>query len=262
MIEETPHSSPTDLSFRQRLLKEEPLLGTFQKTPSSIVAEVLGHTPLDVVCIDAEHAPFGRLELDSCIFALRAAGMPSLVRVPSSAPAEILSALDCGATGVVIPHVCSADDARAVARAARFGRGGRGYAGSTRAAEYTCKPMREHQADSLADTVVVVQIEDIEAVDAIEEIAAVEGIDCLFVGRIDLTVALGAEGPNAPEVIEAVERVCEAGVAANKPVGMFVPSVDEVAVWREKGASLFLLSSDHSFMLQGAKSMMLAFKGR
>jgi len=260
MKEDESNSCGSAPSFRQRLLQREPLIGTFQKTPSSIVAEVLGHTSLDVVCIDAEHSPFGRLELDASIFALRAMGMPSLVRVPSGAPADVLNALDCGATGVVIPHVCTADDARAVAKAARFGRGGRGYAGSTRAAAYTCKPMSTHQADSLADTSVIAQIEDIEGVEAIDEIAAVEGIDCLFVGRIDLTVALGAEGPNAPEVLAAVERVCEAGAAANKPVGMFVPSMDEIAEWRKKGASLFLLSSDHSFMLQGAKSMVQSFR--
>ncbi len=247
-------------SFRQRLLDQEPLIGSYLKTPSSIISEVLGLTPLDAVCLDAEHAPFGRLELDACIFALRAAGMPSLVRVPSAAPTEILNALDCGATGVVVPHVCSAAEAEAVAHAARFGRGGRGYAGSTRAAGYTTKSMADHQADSGANTTVIAQIEDIEAVERIDEIAAVDGIDCLFVGRIDLTVALGAASPDDPRVIEAVETICAAGRAAGKSVGMFVPKVEEAKRWREQGASLFLLSSDHSFILQGARSLVTAFR--
>lgn len=253
------NSSPNP-TFRQRLLNREPLIGTFLKTPSSIVCEVMGLTPLDAICLDAEHAPFGRLELDSCIFALRAACMPSLVRVPSASPSELLNALDCGATGVVVPHICSAEEAEAVARVARFGRSGRGYAGSTRAAAYTTKPMAAHKADSTANTAVIVQIEDIEAVEAIEEIAAVEGIDCLFVGRIDLTVALGADNPNDAAVVEAVEKVCAAGRAAGKPVGMFVPKVEETVYWREQGASLFLLSSDHSFMLQGARNLVASFR--
>lgn len=259
MSESVPDENKLQRSFRQRLLQREPLIGTFLKTPSPVVCEVMGLTPLDAVCVDAEHAPFGCLEMDSCLFALRAVGMPSLVRVPSGAPHELLAALDSGATGVVVPHVCSAEQAAAIARTARYGRGGRGYAGSTRAAGYTTKPMSEHLADSAAETAVIAQIEDIEAVEAIDEIAAVDGIDCLFVGRIDLTVALGALSPNDPAVIEAVEKVCAAGRAHDKPVGMFVPKVEEAARWQEQDASLFLLASDHVFMLQGARNLVDAF---
>ncbi|TQV81184.1 aldolase [Exilibacterium tricleocarpae] len=254
-------TTDTKPAFRQRLLQGEPLIGTFVKTPSPIVCEILGLTPLDTICIDAEHAPFGRLELDGCLLALRAAQMPALVRVPSAAPAELANALDCGATGVVVPHVCSAAEAQALAQAARYGRGGRGYAGSPRAAGYTTKSMAAHKADSAAQTTVIAQIEDIEAVDAIDEIAAVAGIDCLFVGRIDLTVALGADSPNDPAVIAAVEKVCAAGRAAGRPVGMFVPNVEEAAHWRKQGASLFLLSSDHIFMLRGAGDLAASFRG-
>ncbi|NIB40349.1 aldolase [Pseudomaricurvus alkylphenolicus] len=255
----TQDATSAAIQFRQRLLKGEPLIGTFLKTPSAIVCEVLAMTPLDAICLDAEHAPFGRLELDACLMAMRAAGKPSLVRVPSSEESQLLNALDCGASGVVIPHVCCADQAEALSRAARFGRGGRGYAGSTRAAGYTTKSMKSHLADSAAATSVIAQIEDVEAVDAIEEIAAVDGIDCLFVGRIDLTVALGAETPNDAVVVEAVERICAVGKAAGKSVGMFVPRVEDCAQWRERGANLFLLASDHSFMLQGANRLVEEF---
>ncbi|GMG87938.1 HpcH/HpaI aldolase family protein [Biformimicrobium ophioploci] len=233
----------------------ELLVGTFQKTPSSMVSEVLGSTGLDMVCLDAEHSPFDRAQLDQCIFALRAMDMPSLVRVPSAAPEHLLNALDCGATGVVVPHVVSAEMAKTVAAHSHFGAGGRGYAGSTRAAAYTRKAMPAHLADSAAQTVVIAQIEDVEALDQIDEIAAVDGIDCLFVGRIDLTVALGAASPKDPVVVEAVERICAAGKKAGRCVGMFVGDLDEIPHWREQGASLFLLSSDHTFMQQGAASL-------
>ena len=59
-------------AFRTRLRSNEPMMGTFLKTPSPIVCEVLGLSPLACVCIDAEHAPFGRLEIDGCVAALRA----------------------------------------------------------------------------------------------------------------------------------------------------------------------------------------------
>lgn len=246
-------------SFRQRLSSGAVTLGTFLKTPSPILCELLAASPLDAVCIDAEHAPFGRMELDSCLQVLRSAGMPSLVRLPTGAPEHVLNALDCGATGIVVPHVTSVAQAVGIIRSAHFGRGGRGYAGSTRAAGFTGKPMADHLRDSAASTTVVLQIEDVEALDCIEEIAAVPGVDCLFVGRIDLTMALGADSPQAPEVIDAVDRVCRAASEASVAIGMFVPAVEEAALWMQKGASLFLLDSDQGFVASGAAELRRRF---
>ena len=246
-------------TFRHRLLSKEILIGTFVKTPSPIICEVLGLTELDTVCLDAEHAPFGRVELDSSVQALRAAQKPSLIRIAANSQEYILQALDYGATGVVVPHVKTPEQAAAIVKAAKFGEGGRGYAGSTRAAGYTTKPMQDHLNDSAVETTVIAQIEDPTAVAAIDEICSVDGIDCLFIGRVDLTVALNANSPNDDKVIRAVEKVCAAGAAAGKTVGMFVPQVDECNIWREQGASFFLLSSDHGFILGGANSLLAKF---
>lgn len=246
--------------LKQRLAAGDLLVGTFIKTPSPIVVEVLGLSALDCLCLDAEHAPFDRSAIDGCVMAARAAGMDVLVRVPSAAPEHILNALDCGATGVVVPHVRSAQEARALVEASHYGHG-RGYAGSPRAAAYTTKPMPEHMAVSAARTVVVIQIEDPEAIESIDEIAAVEGVDAMFVGRVDLTVAFGVTDQNDPQVIAAVDAVCDAGQRHGRPVGMFVARVDDVPGWREKGASLFLLASDHAFMLAGAAALVAKVKG-
>ena len=248
-------------SLKQRLAAGETIVGTFVKTPSPIIVEVLGLTKLDCLCLDAEHAPFDRGALDSCILAARACSMEVLVRVPSSAPEHILNALDCGAAGVLIPHVRSAEQARACVRASHFGPGGRGYAGSTRAAAYTTTAMRGYKTESAQRTVVIAQIEDPEAVGDIEAIAAVEGLDAIFIGRVDLTVAYGAETLDDPRVVAAVEAVCAAGERAGKPVGMFVASPGEVPSWRARGATLFLLGSDHSFLLSGAAALLRDING-
>ncbi|WP_206244293.1 HpcH/HpaI aldolase family protein [Novosphingobium terrae] len=243
-------------TFRQRLQSGGTLIGTFLKTPSPIVTEVLALTDLDCLCIDAEHAPFDRLAIDGSIAMARAAAMPMLVRVPTASPEHILNALDCGATGVVAPHIRSAAEAQAFARACHYGAGGRGYAGSSRAALYTTRAMADHLAGSAAQTVAIAQIEDPEAVEDIDAIAAVPGIDALFVGRVDLTVAYGAASQDDPRVVAAVERICEAGRRHNRRVGMFLARPQDVPLWEEKGASLFLLGSDHSFMLQGAAQLL------
>lgn len=242
------------MGLKQRLAAGEALWGSFLKTPSPILVEVLATAGLDLLCLDAEHAPFDRATLDLCIMAGRANGLPMLVRTPTAASEHVLNALDCGADGVLLPHIRSAEEARAAVATAHYGRGGRGYAGSTRAAGYALTPIAAHLASSGERTVVVAQIEDVEAVEAVDAIAAVPGIDALFVGRIDLTIALGETDSDAPPVLAAVERVLAAGRTAGVPVGMFVPRDGDVAGWQKKGARLFLQGSDYAFMRAGAKA--------
>ncbi len=246
-------------TLKERIARGDVLLGTWMKTPSMMIAEVLSYTPFDLVCLDAEHAPFDRRDLDQCLGVLSLRQMPALVRVPSRASEHTLNALDLGASGVVIPHVTDVDTAKNIVKQSHFQAGGRGFAGSTRAAHYTAKGMAQHLRDSAAQTVVLAQIEDIDGVENIDAIAAVDGIDCLFIGRADLTVALGAESPAAPEVVAAVERVCRAGRHFGRPTGMFLSDLRELPHWRELGATVFILSSDHGCMLAGAKKLATEF---
>lgn len=246
-------------TFRKRLIDGEPLMGTFIKTPSAIVAEVLGLSDLDAVAIDSEHAPFGRTELDTCIAAFRAADMPSLVRIADDSSTQIRNALDGGASGIVVPHVTSAEQAAAIVKASHFGDGGRGYAGSPRAAGYTTKSMEDHIADSRAHTAVIVQIEDIAALDNVAQIAATNGVDCLFVGRVDLAVAMQKDVLDK-DVIAIVRNICAAAQSEGTAVGMFTPDLGEIPAWREAGANLFLLSSDQSILLAGANTLAQAIR--
>lgn len=180
---------------------------------------------------------------------------PALVRVASSSADQILNALDCGATGVVIPHVDSPEKALACATAARYGRTGRGYAGSTRSAGYGAASVADNISLNQSETTVIAQIEDLAALDHIEEISAQEGIDCLFVGMMDLTVALGATAATDKVVIEAAEKICAAAQANNRKLGIFVPNIDSIEFWRNRGVTLFLMSSDHGFIKQGARNL-------
>lgn len=239
------------VTLKDRLRAGELLAGTWMKTPHPHVVEVLSLTSLDCLVLDAEHAPFDRGSLDLCIIAARAGGKPVLVRPPTAAHEHILNALDCGADGVILPHICNAVEAEAAVKACHYVSGGRGYAGSSRAAGYTTKGMARHRADA-RQVVIIAQIEDVEGVENIDAIAAVEGIDALFIGRADLTIAYGAETPDDAIVVAAVERIVAAGKAAGRTTGMFLGRASDVPMWREQGASLFILGSDHDFLLQGA----------
>jgi 2-keto-3-deoxy-L-rhamnonate aldolase RhmA len=89
----------------------------------------------------------------------------------------------------------------------------------------------------------------------------VEGIDALFIGRADLTVAYNAATPDDEIVVAAVERIVAAGNAAGRVTGMFLGRASDVALWRGKGASLFVLGSDHDFILQGAAALGKSIRG-
>lgn len=247
------------MNFKDRLRAGDLLAGTWVKTPHPHAVEVLSLSPLDCLVLDAEHAPFDRRDLDACILAARAGGKPVLVRPASAAPEQLLNALDCGADGVIVPHVRSALEAQAVVRACHYGPGGRGFAGSTRAAGYTTKGMAGHREAARA-VIVIAQIEDAEALDEIDAIAAVEGLDALFIGRADLTISLDARTPDDAAVVEAVERICAAGKNAGRTIGMFLGRVGDVALWRAHGASLFILQSDQEFLLGGATALTGAIK--
>ena len=127
----------TAASFRARLLARQTLVGTFLKTPTGHGVEIMGDAGFDFVVIDQEHAPFDRSSTDVALAIACARGLPALVRV--AGPETVLSVLDGGATGILMPHVASAEQARAVVAACRY-RGGRGFATSTRAGRYTAIP--------------------------------------------------------------------------------------------------------------------------
>lgn len=239
-------------TFRQRMQAGDKLIGTFLKTPTSHGTEIVAGAGFDFVVIDQEHAPFDRTTTDIALLAARALDIPALVRVPG--PEGVLSVLDCGATGVLVPHVKTAAEAAEYAKLLRYRNGSRGFATSTRAGNYTGTPMWKHIAEQDNEMVFVAQIEDPVALDEIDQIAAVDGVHSLFIGRGDLTAAYGDENKDPPAVIKAVERISEAGRKARKPISVFVGNGTEAQWLGKLGANVFVLASDQSFLRAGALS--------
>lgn len=247
--------------FRARMLAGDFLAGTFLKTPALELVEVLAMSGLDFLCLDAEHSPFDRGRIDACLAIGRALDFPILVRVGSGTAENILQAMDSGAVGIVVPHVYTVEKAQDMARAARFGHHGRGYAGSTRWAGFTTNTMVDLLEKSRSETIVIAQIEEPEGVDAAAEIAAVEGIDGLFVGPADLAVAYGVTDPNAPVLQTALQKVGDATQATGKCYMSFVPNAVKAADWVKYGMTMFFIGSEHSWMLNGARADAVGIHG-
>lgn len=238
--------------FRRRFAAREPLLGTFIKTPSSHAIEILGQIGFDFVVIDEEHAPWDRVSIDMALLGSRAANTAGFVRVAEPTPAKLLAVLDDGATGVMVPHVLSAARAREVVAACRYRGGKRGFSPSARAGGYGKAAMWQHVDEQDAAVTVMAMIEDPEAVNVIDDILAVDGLDGIFLGRGDLTVALGAPSMTAPVVEDAVSKILAAAGRANKPACVMVGNAAEAAAFAKRGASAFIVASDQGFMRQAA----------
>lgn len=227
-------------------------VGTFIKFGSPQVVEVLATTALDFVVVDAEHAPFDRGTIDLMMLAGRAAALPVFVRIPNTDPSTILSVLDCGAAGILVPHIDTPEQARETVARARYRGGVRGYSGSPRFAAYGTLGMK--QALKAGDeTMIICQIESFGALESAAQIAAVPGVDGLFIGRADLALSLGEESSRSELVLSATRRIIAAALSAGKIAAMFVSDRAERDEFSAQGVTWFVVGSDQSLLRQAAQ---------
>jgi 2-keto-3-deoxy-L-rhamnonate aldolase RhmA len=163
--------------------------------------------------------------------------------------------------GVLVPHVDSADKARAIAAACRYRGGKRGLANTTRAGGFGEAGFADHMDAQDSQVACVAMIEDVAAVERIDEIAAVQGIDAFFIGRGDLTAAIGAPSMTSPETHKLVAPIMAAARRAGVPVIMLSPDRADAVAMAKLGASAFLISSDHGFLRTAARQALKDFAG-
>jgi staphyloferrin B biosynthesis citrate synthase len=254
-------SRPSPREFRNRLLNRELLIGTFCKTPTSHATEIIGSLGYDFVMLDEEHAPWTRQTLEVGFLGARAFGTAGLVRIARPDANSILSALDDGAIGVMVPHVSSVEKARNIAFWARYKGGTRG-SGVGRGGDYGGRPAEAHYELSDATTTVIAMIEDREALERIDEITAVEGIDGFFLGRGDLGLSLSnAIGP-VPTVEEAVQIVARSVLKSGKALCAVTTNMasDDAKNMIDLGVTALMVASDQGFIRAGALTQLEHFR--
>jgi 4-hydroxy-2-oxoheptanedioate aldolase len=242
--------------FKRRMQDGERLLGFFIGTPSAATVEIAGLSGYDFVIIDTEHGPADIETVENMLRAASMHGMAGLVRVPDNSVASVQRVLDAGADGILVPHVASAAIAKDVVDRALFTPQGRRGVALARSSAYGIGDAKAYYATRNQHTVVIVMIEDAEALPVVDEILAVPGIDAVFIGPGDLSSSLGYPGePNHPAVQAEVSRIN----AAAKRVGLAVATVGRTAadVRRLEGDGIGMVCFNTSAMLAGA---MLALK--
>ncbi|MCO5124223.1 MAG: 2-dehydro-3-deoxyglucarate aldolase [Rhizobacter sp.] len=230
--------------FRQRLQAGERLIGCWMSLGTPVTTEVVGIAGFDWLLLDAEHAPNDVLTLIPQLMALKDSPSAPIVRPPWNDTVIIKRLLDAGFYNFLIPFVESAAQARAAVAATRYPpQGVRGISVSQRSNRYGSVPdYLKRVNDQIA---VVVQIENRAGVAAAAEIAAVDGIDCLFIGPSDLAAAYGHIGElNHPEVQQAIAQVHAAAQAAGKPTGILASVEADARRYLDMGLSFIAVGSD------------------
>ena len=250
------------LALKQKIISGKPVLGLFIKTPSAHVVELLENSGVDFLVFDAEHGPFSIDALDHCILAARSVGIQSLVRVDCIESSLIQTVLDMGASGIIVPHIRTPDDARCAVASSRYFGGSRGFSASHRAARYGQMSLDAYRKSSDESVIVIGQIEDSIALDFVGKISTVEGIDALFVGRADLAISRGLTDVNSKTIQNDVNTIYEKCIQADRRIGLFLSSLQSVKEQQMKGVSVFFIGSDQSLLQSAAAQLAEEFINR
>ena len=241
-------------------LASQLLAGTFLNLGSATAVEIAAEVGFDWLLIDLEHGNGSLADLRSMLLACRKSSASPIVRIPSIDADTVKFVMDSGAAGIMFPFVSSVADA---VRCVRFMKypplGSRGVAGVIRATEYGRQWM-EYFTQANMQSLVVAQIETAAAVEAAEQIAAVDGVDVLFVGPLDLSVSLSCPGNfTPPHFVAALEKVIAACDKHGKTAGILSrPAL--VQQHKEMGFRFLALGSDASSVVTGLEQSLTALR--
>lgn len=228
------------------LLKQgKPTAGAWLQMTSPFSAEIMARAGFDWLIVDMEHAPGDFLNLASQLQAIGGTDCVPFVRAPWNDPVAIKRILDTGVLGVLIPYVNSAEEAKNAVAACKYPPEGiRGLAGSPRAAYFGQNSM-DYLKDANEEILVILAVETGEAIANLDEILAVDGLDGIFIGPMDLATSMGYFGdPSHPEVQQAIATVEEKTLKAGKYLGTVGGSWEQARKKYDKGYQLLMLMSD------------------
>ena len=243
MTQAVPYQSFPN-SFKRDLLAGKKLIGIWSSLANEITAEVLGVAGFDWVVLDGEHSPNNVRTFITQLMALKDSPTAPVVRPTCNNAVEIKLLLDSGFYNFLIPFVESADEARSAVSATRYPpQGIRGVSVSQRSNRFGTVP--DYFKNVNQHICVMVQIESRAGVAAVKDIAAVDGVDCIFVGPSDLAAALGHLGnASHPEVQAAIAQVFADAKAAGKPSGILAPVEADARRYLAMGATFVGVGSD------------------
>jgi len=242
--------------LREKFRKHELVVGGHVFFTDAEITEQLGDHGYEFVWIDAEHSAFDLNCILGHIIAAAAAGTASFVRVAWNDPVRIKPVLEMGPDGLILPMVCTREEAEDAVRSCSYPpKGVRGF-GPRRANRYNEMDTLDFLEQAERSFLRILQIEHQRAVENLEEILQVEGIDLLIVGPNDLSASYGLLGHTRdPRMMPVYDEIAAKCKAAGKPFGVSLGPADRDSIrdWVRRGASAVGCADDVSFISMGCK---------
>ncbi len=237
---------------KRKLKDGQTSFGTWLNIPSPFSAERCAKSGLDWLIIDMEHNPISIETAAAMIMAVNPTDTAPLVRIPWNHPEHIKRVLDAGAWGVLVPMVCSKEEAEQAVQAAKYNPAGFRSNGGGRYGISFNADRNEYTSKANEQIIVAVQIEHIDAVNRVDEIMSVDGIDICFIGPNDLMTSMGMIGKmdmEAPAVKKALKSVVETARKYGITPGIHVGNVADAARRAEEGFRFIAISTELNLML-------------
>lgn len=248
--------------LKKKIEKSEIVLGTMiSEFGCPNLLRIMKTGGFEFVIIDGEHGPFDLTQFASMIALGNNIDMDVLIRIPSIDRGLITKLLDMGADGFLVPMVNTAEEARKLVEYAKYAPLGKRGISTTRAhTNYQPPKLEEYMREANQKTILLAQIETLEAVENAEEIASVSGIDALIVGPSDLSSSLGVPGDlKSKKLLECSNRVVKAAKSQGKQCGTVSANVAYLNACRKMGMNIFNMGSEVGMLLKASKSSVESF---
>ncbi|AQG78559.1 HpcH/HpaI aldolase family protein [Spirosoma montaniterrae] len=230
---------------KTRLKNNQPVLGVLSNSIDPTIAELCGFSGLDFYMIDGEHSPVTTAQVQDIVRACEVSGITPLARVRSNDPKLILQFLDAGVMGLMMPGIKTPAEVEALVQAVKYPPTGVRGLGLVRAADYLQGAMNQGEYVQFANeqTLILPQIEDIEAVQNIDAILLVDGVDGFVIGPRDLAMSMGYyDGPGHDDVRKTIAGVVDKIRKAGLIVGTTAATGDQAKALIDRGVLLCLNS--------------------
>ena len=242
-------------SLKKKLKNNELTIGSWISLGHTAIAEIMAKAGFDWLVVDMEHSAITLPEAQQLIQVIELSGITPLVRVGDNNPLLIKRAMDAGAHGVVVPMVNSKADAMNAVNAVKYPSVGTRGVGLARAQGYGME-FEKYKEWVNKDSIVVVQIEHVEAINNLKEIMNVEEVDAGIIGPYDLSASMGYPGEfNRKEVQEMLSKFLEVAKALKKPAGFHAVFPDSEDAKRK-------IDLGFNFLAFGLDTLFLATKAR
>lgn len=243
-------------NLKERLKQGEAVHGCWLNMGSAVSAEIVSSVGFDWVLVDLEHGIGTEANLLPILQALGRDTVFPIIRVEGIDPARVKRALDFGFQGIMFPQIQNAAEAKkAIANMYYPPVGRRGFAKMVRATQFG-KDFENYYEFAKKHLLGIVQIETTESLKYLDEIAAIDGVDVLFLGPADLSLALGVFGQwDHPLFVKAVKAIGEAARKAGKAAGILFFDLDQYKFYYEHGFRFIASGSDMTFLSNGATAM-------